>query len=221
MNYNDKLKAAIAEKNVIAARTQILIYLGHDEKEAKPVAVKIANEIAPYFTDPADPFFEADNNYLETPAENLWDQDFYNKLVAYLRLNFSKEKLELAQRVILKLRSNGVRDFQVVSTVHRQETPVRPRVNSIPEKKNTQHYVHPEYPTPAVSIERRTRPQHRKSPKQTQSEFLAGAIVGGVALGGAGLLIGLIAGCAVKATLSGIVIGGIAGGLLNQNKKRR
>ena len=135
MNYNDKLKAAIAEKNVIAARTQILIYLGHDEKEAKPVAVKIANEIAPYFTDPADPFFEADNNYLETPAENLWDQDFYNKLVAYLRLNFSKEKLELAQRVILKLRSNGVRDFQVVSTVHRQETPVRPRVNSIPEKK--------------------------------------------------------------------------------------
>ena len=59
MNYNDKLKAAIAEKNVVAARTQILIYLGHDKKEAKPVAVKIATEIAPYFTDPADPFFEA------------------------------------------------------------------------------------------------------------------------------------------------------------------
>ena len=220
MNYNDKLKAAIAEKNVVAARTQILIYLGHDEKEAKPVAVKIATEIAPYFTDPADPFFEADNNYLETPAENLWNQDFYNKLVAYLRLNFSKEKLELAQRVILKLRSNGVREFQVAPAVHRQETSVRPRVNSTPEKKNTKNYVHPEYPTPTVSPERRTRLQYRKSPRQAQSEFLAGAIVGGVALGGAGLLIGLIAGCAIKATLSGIVIGGIAGGILNQRKRR-
>lgn len=220
MNYNDKLKAAITEKNVIAARTQILIYLGHDEKEARPVAVKIANEIAPYFTDPADPLFEADNNYLETLDESLWNQEFYNKLVAYLRLNFSKEKLELAERVILRLRSNGVRDFQVASTVHRQGETVRPRVNPIPEKKNTQHYVRPEYPTPTVSAERRKRPQYRKSPKQTQSEFLAGAIVGGVALGGAGLLIGLIAGCAVKATLSGIVIGGIAGGLLNQKKRR-
>lgn len=221
MSYSDKLRTAIQEKNVIHARTAILSYLDSDATMAMPQARRIAMEIADKFTDPEDPFFDKENNLLEIPPKQEWDSSLLRKIKAALQTNFSKEKLDLAEQVIFNLRARGMREFQVASTVHRQETPVRPRVNSIPEKKNTQHYVHPEYPTPTVSAERRKRPQYRKSPKQTQSEFLAGAIVGGVALGGAGLLIGLIAGCAVKATLSGIVIGGIAGGLLNQNKKRR
>ena len=183
MSYSDKLRTAIQEKNVIHARTAILSYLDSDATMAIPQAYSIAVEIADNFTDPEDPFFDKENNLLVIPPKQEWDSSLLRKIKAALQTNFSKEKLELAEQIIFNLRARGMREFQVASTVHRQGETVRPRVNSIPEKKNTQHYVHPEYPTPTVSAERRKRPQYRKSPKQTQSEFLAGAIGGGVALG--------------------------------------
>jgi len=214
MSYSDKLRTAIQEQNVIHARTAILSYLDSDATMAMPQALRIAVEIADKFTDPEDPFFDQENHILEIPPKTEWDSSLLRKIKAALQTNFSKEKLELAEQVISCLRANGVREFQVKQQstgVHSSAKPMQPHFS---EKKNTQPYhptAHPQGGDRTTSIRR-----PRRNP---QSEFLAGAIVGGVALGGAGLIIGLIAGCALKATVSGIVIGGIAGGIMNQRKK--
>ena len=74
--------------------------------------------------------------------------------------------------------------------------------------------------------------RHRDYEKNgSRSDFLAGAIVGGVVLGGVGLVIGLTAVYALKLTIGklaiggivigGAVIGGVAGGIVNRARARR
>ena len=216
MNYSDKLRTAIQEQNVIHARTAILSYLDSDATTAMPQAFRIAVEVADKFTDKDDPFFDQENHILEVPPKTEWNSSLLRKIKAALQTNFSREKLELAEQVIFHLRAQGIRDFQAKQQNAETHSAPKPMQTHFSEKKNTHPYTPAAHPQGGY----RTTPI-RKSPRNPQSEFLAGAIVGGVALGGAGLIIGLIAGCALKATVSGIVIGGIAGGLVSQKKKRR
>ena len=214
MRYSDKLQTAIQEQNIVHARTAILSYLNRDETNPTPQALRIAIEVADKFTNPEDPFWDPENHLWEIPPQHEWDVHFLIKIKAALLTNFSKEKLELAEQVISYLREQGLRDFQAKRT---PEKDLSLEQASRGEKKNI---ISPQ-PAYHPGGKYQTTPRRRAPSRDPQTEFLAGAIVGGVALGGAGLMIGLIAGCALKATVSGIVIGGVAGGLLNQSKKHR
>ena len=216
MNYSDRLSQAIQEQNVVRARTIILSCLDDDATSTKPQALRMAEEIADRFIDPEDPFFDQENHILEIPPKTEWDSALLRKIKAALQANFSREKLELAEQVISHLRAKGIPDFQVKRQSAEAHSAAKPMQQHFSEKKTSQPYHTAARPQGGC----RTQPV-RRSPRNAQSEFLAGAIVGGVALGGAGLIIGLLAGCALKATVSGIVIGGIAGGIVSQKKKRR
>ena len=124
MNYSDKLRTAIQERNVIHARTAILSYLDSDATEAMPQALRIAVEIADKFSNPEEPFFDQENHRLEIPSQAEWDSAFLRKIKAALQANFSREKLELAEQVISYLRAQGFRDFQVKEA---KNTPRRPQ----------------------------------------------------------------------------------------------
>ena len=226
MYDSESFEAAVREQNVIEARTIILYCLNSDKRRSTPQAVQIARENAGRFPNPNNALFEEEKPaYLgEVPSESLWDDKFFDRIKGALCANFSLEKLELAEKVIVVLRAKGLPDFQVEmppKSVHHPQ----PSQLSQGQKKSlssSQDAAQNTTTTNDGNAGKRPCPKPRLQPNSNaQEDFLKGMLLGGVMLGGAGLLIGLAAGCALKAAITGTIVGGVAGGCLSYKMKHK
>lgn len=106
--WNKPLRNAVESGSVERAQSAIITHVDDDSRNPTMVALEIADEVAKVLPN----LYEEDNGRFEVPAEDTWDVTFWNRTKAALGLNFSREKIELATRVALYLRSQGILGFQ-------------------------------------------------------------------------------------------------------------
>lgn len=222
MPLPNQLRKAIQNKDVLQARTAIQVELAlEDTKAPIPSAMKHALEAAGSFDDPG--LFVPDDGCLPFLPETEWNSAYFRKIRAALISNFSKEKLELTERVILYLREQGNPDFQI--------KPERETVGGAPfDQSESGDATAPETGTleklqPQNSRQSRSHGNGKSSSSASVTSdnnplpaILLGAAIGG----GAGLVVGLIAGITLKATIcGGVLAGGIAGAIVSRTKNNR
>lgn len=112
-DLDSRLRFALNELNVIYARSEIIGFLDQDRHSDSMVALKKADKANQVFKEHGKTLYVPDNGRLERLPKEEWSPDYYFRLKAALLINFSREKLVLAQEVIRYLRSKGERMFQV------------------------------------------------------------------------------------------------------------
>lgn len=220
MDYSDSLQKAIRRQDVDLAQVALFTYLDADEGRQHPQTLKLADEVAKKFLDFGKHLFEKEDNVLRLRPEAEWNRSYYMEIRGALHSNFSREKLELAERVILHLRNQGNPSFQEM----KETTDRSPFDRTEPDDATA-----PGTGTP----EKRQDKDGRKSPGHGSKKSSKASIVrdnnpfpsillGAAIGGGAGLMVGLIAGITLKATIcGGILAGGIAGVIVSRTKNAR
>ena len=208
------LKAAIANKDVIAIRSALIALADKDYDASTPIARLVSLEVADYLKQYNIELFVADNGRLTLPPPAEWTKETWHGVKAAMQINFSKEKFILAEEIIKSLKdktktvlparesnekmedvSNAVSDDDIYEDIITPQNPVgsnyRQPYTSRPTTGNGQRpHTHTGRPRP--------RP-YRSNP---HSSIL---ITGGV------LIIGGIVVGAIVAGVIGAVIGGGAG----------
>ena len=222
MPLPNQLRKAIQNGDVLQARTALQVELAlEDTKAASPNALKHALEAAKSFDNPD--LFVSDDGCLPFIPETEWDSGYFRKIRAALISNFSKEKLELAERVILYLRKEGNPDFQVKpkKTEKAHGSPfdqTEPDDTAAPEFGNNARQDKDGSKSLLPGNEKSTGSARLVPDNNPFPAILLGAAFGG----GAGLVVGLIAGITLKATIcGGILVGGIAGTIASRTKNNR
>lgn len=217
MEYSKKLQNAIHEQNVVHARTAILSYLDADENNPSPQALRIAIEISEKFTDLQDPFFDEEDHILEIPPQKTWNRSLLIKIKAALLTNFSREKLELAEQVISFLKHQNFQNSNDNSAISQETntlTNVRQNIDNYQANNEINKSPEQSYKKPQII-------KQNNNKKRSNNTTVESAIIGGFVFGGIGAIVGLVAHCIVKATvtgiISGIVIGGITRKIIDQN----
>lgn len=126
--FNDKelgktILKGLKEWKIIRVRTGIMTHLDRDESRSPMLAVNVADKVNRFVKahleefdidkPDADGLYDKDNHRLTVPPKDEWNAEFLIRIKASLLINFSREKLVLAQEVIRYLRSKGEDWFQV------------------------------------------------------------------------------------------------------------
>ena len=219
MIFSDSIQKAIRRQDVDLAQVALFTCLDADERHQHLQTLKVADEVAEKFLDFGKCLFEKEDNVLVVRSETEWSRSYYMEIRGALQTNFSREKLELAEKVILYLRNQGNPSFQVIkeTTDHHPLSKTEPGDATAPE---------------TGTLEKRQAKNSRQSrshgnEKSSSNARLAqdnhhlSAIRLGAAIGGGtGLVAGLIAGITLKATIcGGILAGGIAGAIVSSRTK--
>lgn len=112
-DLDSRMRRALNKLNVIHARSTIITFLDQDQHSDSMVALKEADKANQVFKEHGKTLYVPDNGRLERLPKEEWSPDYYFRLKAALLVNFSREKVALAQEVIRYLRSKGVNMFQV------------------------------------------------------------------------------------------------------------
>lgn len=194
--FNKPLKDAIDANDISAARAAIITHADSDFFNKTANALEIADRANDLLKAQGKNLYVPDNGILDLSCI-VWDECVWNRAKAALRINFSREKLEFATKLI-SLRNASI-------PKNSRPKPVEPEEisSSRDYNRHSQPQVHRKYPKPQLQ-------QRRKVDKN-------GMVVTGVVVGA---VVGGVVGAAVGATVAGAVIGGAVVGGVSYYKKK-
>ncbi len=208
VEFNKPLQAALREKDVIRARAAIITHIDTDAARQNPMALRIADIVEKEFSSVGKHLYEEDDGRIQIPETDKWDLGLWNKIKASLRINFSREKVEFATNITLKL-------IEKRHPTLSQHTPDHEFVGATSSPRGYGHQPTSNQRGSRIhtSSPRRTRITVERSRSSSQQTAVVGAVIVGAVVGG-------VVGAVVGATVTGVVIGGaVVGGVTYYNKK--
>ena len=202
-SFNKPLKEAIDANDISAARAAIITHADSDFFNKTANALEIADRVNDLLAAQGKTLYVPDNGNLDLSCV-VWDESVWNRAKAALRINFSREKLAFATKLISIRNASYSRRAQSTPT-EAEDSGAYIGATSSPRdySRHPQPQVHRKHPRPQI------QPRHKIDKN--------GMIVTGVVVG---VVVGGVVGATVGATVAGAIIGGAVVGGVSYYKKK-